>query len=132
MLGRTGSASEEWYVGVAYDCTALVSSSGPTCTLHNDYIIHEYTVKTANYVTSCIHNASNNCSKAETGTPEMRTPPVISYMHREVYKIIPKRVYLLTCITNSFKYHRTVFNCEYLLIADCEFFLHSQLIDSQT
>ena len=57
MLGRIGSASEGWYVGVACDCTALVSSSGPT--LHNDYIIHEYTVKTTNYVTShiTIHNA---------------------------------------------------------------------------
>ena len=30
------------------------------------------------------------------------------------------------------KYHRTDFNCKYLLIANCEFFLHLQSIDSQT
>ena len=29
-------------------------------------------------------------------------------------------------------YRGTLFNCEYLLIANCEFFLHSQLIDLQT
>ena len=29
-------------------------------------------------------------------------------------------------------YRRSVFNCEYLLIANCEYFLRLQLIDSQT
>ena len=29
-------------------------------------------------------------------------------------------------------YHRSGFNCEYLLIVNCEFFYVSQLIDSQT
>ena len=29
-------------------------------------------------------------------------------------------------------YRKTLFNCEYLLIANCEFFLRSQLIDLQT
>ena len=29
-------------------------------------------------------------------------------------------------------YHRSVFNCEYLLIANCEFYPRSQLIDLQT
>ena len=29
-------------------------------------------------------------------------------------------------------YHRTTFNYEYLLIVNCEFSLHSQLIDSHT
>ena len=33
---------------------------------------------------------------------------------------------------NAAEYRRSVFNCEYLLIANCEYFLHSQLIDSQT
>ena len=41
MLGSTESASEEWYVEVAYDCIALESSSGPI--LHNDDIVHKYT-----------------------------------------------------------------------------------------
>ena len=32
---------------------------------------------------------------------------------------------------NYLLYRRTLFNCEYLLIANCEFFLLLQLIDSQ-
>ena len=31
-----------------------------------------------------------------------------------------------------FDYRRSGFNCEYLLIANCDYFLHSQLIDAQT
>ena len=39
------------------------------------------------------------------------------------------RVMLINC---KGKYRRLGFNCEYLLIANCEFFYVSQLIDSQT
>ena len=39
-------------------------------------------------------------------------------------------IYIIVTVDTG--YCRSSFNCEYLLIANCEFFYVSQLIDSQT
>ena len=45
--------------------------------------------------------------------------------HAHVYRFNNKHICMHV-------HRRSSFNCEYLLIANCEYFLRSQLIDSQT
>ena len=47
-------------------------------------------------------------------------------------KLIIENYVVEVVVTAAPYYRRSGFNCEYLLIANCEFFYVSQLIDSQT
>ena len=42
------------------------------------------------------------------------------------------QIHVITSNNDTFYYRRSAFDCEYLLIANYEYFLRSQLIDSQT
>ena len=57
----------------------------------------------------------------------------ITIRHNQLYEKSPSdAIILFSTDYRSFKCTMEHFNCEYLLIANCELYLRSQLIDSQT